>query len=341
MIEHSLESSPNLWVYLDDRDGPTLDISSRMVAESRRFAAAAGLRCCGVARNEMCAQRLVSSGRCSGIDTIYALSDGPVCSEPDVAQVAALLCSAIRLHQPQMLLLSSTALDAEIGARVAAELGCAFLGRCIEIEWREKRPVARRSVYNNRAHQVLCPVGEPPWVVTIDSQILDKTPASETNASTVEINTLSISGKLHATPPVVWRVSARDLDLADADIVLSVGRGVKNEETLEQIHELAELLGAAVGGSREAVFGGLVPRDRQVGASGKWIAPRIYVALGISGSTYHMMGIREAKHLVAVNIDSRAPILGSAEIAIVDDVAKIVPALLENLKGKADRAAAN
>jgi electron transfer flavoprotein alpha subunit len=130
----------------------------------------------------------------------------------------------------------------------------------------------------------------------------------------------------------LWRVSASELDVRDADIVLSVGRGVKNAETLKQVHELAGMLGAAVGGSREAVFGGLVAREQQVGASGKWIAPRVYVALGISGATYHLMGIREARHVIAVNLDATAPIFEKAEIGIVEDVATIVPALIAELK---------
>ncbi|MFY9327175.1 MAG: electron transfer flavoprotein subunit alpha/FixB family protein [Georgfuchsia sp.] len=335
-IDH--KDALEIWVYLDDRGGVAKDMPFRMAAECRRHAEPLGLRVCGVAHSATVAQGLISSGRCSGLDTIYALSDAQNCSENAVAQIAAQLCRAIDKRRPQMMLFPATVPETEIGARVAAQIGCAFLGRCVDLEWEDGRPIARRSVYGGRAHQVLCPVGGPPWIATIDPLILDNAPASGTGSPTLEILLDSISENPECVPQDIWRLSARELDLLDADIVLSVGKGVKNSETLKQVHELAELLGATVGGSREAVFDGLVTRDRQVGASGKWIAPRVYIALGISGSTYHMMGIRETKHLVAVNVDARAPIIEQAEIGIVADVENIVPALIATLKNEADNA---
>lgn len=333
MIGSGHSEASELWVYLDDKSVLPDDSPSCMAAEGYRLASAAGLRTCGIARTALAAQRLIAAGQCSGVEVIYALSDGPESPEASLIQHASQLSKAVEGHRPRVVMFPDTMPGAEIGARVAAQLGCAFFSHCVDLEWQERQIVVRRSVFNGLAHQVLQPVGSPPWIATVDPKILDKKGLGTSIVPAVQV--LGNSGASENTghsSSETWRVPARELDLLDADIVLSVGRGVKDDETLRQVHELADLLGAAVGGSREAVFAGLVTRDRQVGASGKWIAPRIYVALGISGSTYHMMGLREAKHLVAVNIDPRAPIFERAEIGVAEDVAMILPALLTAMK---------
>lgn len=317
-----------LWVYLDDEGGRAPDLPGRMVAEGRRLAGVSGLRPCGIVRTEAFAQTLCSSGQTSGLDTLYVLTRGLAASAPAPSSVAERLCAAIETCQPQLLVLPANALGTDIGARVAARLGRAFLSRCVDFDWRDERPVVRRAAFGNRAHQIISPLTGPPWIATVDMQVMESTAAAGSGQATIEILDAGAVGNAGEGQVEVWRVPARELDVSDADIVLSVGRGVSSQETLEQIHALAEVLGAAVGGSREAVFAGMVPREQQVGASGKWIAPRVYVALGISGSTYHMMGIREAKHIVAVNLDPGAPIIERAEIGVIDDLTRIVPALI-------------
>jgi electron transfer flavoprotein alpha subunit len=337
------EGPLELWVYLDGNGKGDLanQIPARMLAEGRRLAGMSGLRLCGVTRSITAAQDCASSGQCGEAEVIFALSDAPAYFETAAATVALDLCQAVEKRQPQMILFPATVPEAEVGARVAAQLGCAFLGRCVDLEWEEGRVVARRSVYNGSAHQLLCPLGEPPWIATIDPLILNEVPTSGTGPPAVEVLLGGLQENPVGMPPDRWRLSARELDLVDAEIVLSVGRGVQTEETLRQVYELAELLGATVGGSREAVFGGLVARHQQIGASGKWIAPRINVAFGISGSTYHMMGIRGTKHLVAVNVDPRASIFEHAEIGIVADLEEIIPALLAILQSEADKGSSN
>jgi len=335
-MPHEFEDALEVWVYLDDKGGAAKDVPSCMVEEGCRLAMPRGLRTYGITRSVTTAQDLISSGRCSGLHAIYALSDAQIRSDGSTAEIATQLSRAIDERRPQIVLFPAAHPETEIGARVAAQIGRAFLGRCVDLEWEGGRPVARRTVYRGRAHQVLRPVGKPPWIATIDPLVFDKTHVLKAGTPAIEILFDSASAIPSRMSQKTWRLSARELDLLDADIVLSVGKGVKNSNTLKQVHELAELLGATVGGSREAVFGGLVTRDRQVGASGKWISPRVYIAFGISGSTYHMMGIRETKHLVAVNIDARAPMIEQAEVGIIGDVENIVPALLAMLKSEID-----
>ncbi len=323
--------SPELWVYLDDEGGRAADLPAGMAAECRRLAAQSGLRPCGVVRSLSLADPVKSSWQFAGLEVIYVLSDRTASGEVPTASVAAQLTRAIKAQLPQITVVPATAFGADLGARIAAGIGTAFLSRYVDLSWENGQPVARRSVYDNRAHQMVSPVGEPPWIATVDPSVLDEPSSSGSTFPKVEL--LSDVEEVSADQET-WRISARELDVLDADIVVSIGAGV-SEAIVEQVHRLAVLLGGAVGGSREAVFRGLVSRDRQVGSSGKWIAPRIYIALGISGATYHMMGLRGTKHLVAVNHDAGAPIFGQAEIGIVGDVASVVPALLSALENAA------
>lgn len=318
-----------LWVYLDDDGGRNADLPPRLIAEGRRLGAATGWRVCGVVRHPALAASLQTGGRGFDLDGLHALWPDPDRPEAPVGLVAERLAVCMAAAPGlRLILLPATAIGADLAARCAATLRRPLLSRCVDLEWCEGRLIGRRAVYSGRAHQLVCPTVDAPWVATLDPQVLEAPAAPAPQPLVAALAPGADPAAAPAGVVATWRLPSRELDVLDGEVVLSVGRGVSGE-ALARVHELAELLHAAVGGSREAVFGGLVERERQVGASGKWIAPRVYVALGISGSTYHLMGIREARHVVAINLDPAAPIMGRAELPIVADVAELLPALIE------------
>jgi electron transfer flavoprotein alpha subunit len=148
----------------------------------------------------------------------------------------------------------------------------------------------------------------------------------ETRAAAIE----PASIRQTAEPP--FREAARAVDLSAAERIVAAGRGIQEEGALRMIEELARLLGAEVGASRPICDSGWLPMERQVGSSGQTVAPRLYLALGISGAIQHIVGMKGSKTIVAVNKDANAPIFEVADYGIVGDLFEVVPALIEELK---------
>ena len=122
-----------------------------------------------------------------------------------------------------------------------------------------------------------------------------------------------------------------EVDISQADVIVAVGRGIDDESNIELAEELAELLGGVVAGSRPVIDNGWLPKDRQVGISGKIVKPKLYLALGISGAFQHVMGMKDSELIIAVNKDPEAPIFGVAHYGIVGDIFEIIPELVEKL----------
>ena len=129
-------------------------------------------------------------------------------------------------------------------------------------------------------------------------------------------------------------VGGGDVDITDADVLVSVGRGIEEEENLALVEALADALGATLSSSRPIVDNGWLPKNRQVGQSGKVVTPDVYIAIGISGAVQHVAGMKGAETIVAINNDPSAPIYDLADYGIVDDLFDVVPALIEEFGGE-------
>jgi len=140
------------------------------------------------------------------------------------------------------------------------------------------------------------------------------------------------ASKIRERPEAPFRESARAVDLTAAEIIVSVGRGIKEKDNIPVVEELAKALGAELAASRPICDAGWLPMERQVGSSGQTVAPKVYIAVGISGAIQHLVGMKGAKTIVAINKDSNAPIFEVADYGIVGDLFEVVPALVEEAK---------
>lgn len=323
---------PEVWSFIEIEDGSLHDTARQMAAEARRTANIFGSDACGVIHGPYSSETLAEL-KWYGLKKLYLFPGEPLLS-PEVT-AHSLYLAAVKLN-PQFILFASTPLGAEVAARVAAPLHRGLISNCIDFESENGKPLARKVVYNVKAHDVCAWKTMPPYLATIDlSALEDVKDKSETEPEIIyeEVEEKAPRARLLKK----WEVGLSELDLSEARIVIGVGRGV-NAQFMESINRLAEPIKGVIGGSRIAVYAGLIPLERQIGTTGKWLNSDVYIAIGISGAPQHVMGIKEVKNIIAINIAKEAPIFRYAKLGIIGDLYKVVPKLIElieaNLKGE-------
>ena len=227
------------------------------------------------------------------------------------------------------LLFANTALGKDLAPRLAVALNAGCLIDCVKLDSSSGELIATRPVYaGNALIDVKC--NSTKKVITIRPNVFkakETGSSSNTDVKVIEINSPNLKCKV-----VDFKKSEGKLDVAEADIIVSGGRGLKGPENFHLIEELANSLGAAVGASRAVVDAGWRPHGEQVGQTGKTVSPSLYVACAISGAIQHLAGMSSAKYIVAINKDKDAPIFNIADYGIAGDVFEILPALTEEIK---------
>ena len=226
-----------------------------------------------------------------------------------------------------ILLTANTSLGKDLAPRVSVKLDTAPVMDCVSFNY-ENGITATRPVYAGKALLDVTAISENK-VFTIRPNVFNPgEPGSETASVTITEVTPSNFG----TKVIEEKKSGDKIDVAEAEIIVSGGRGWKAAENFSTVEELADLLGAAVGASRAVVDAGWRPHAEQVGQTGKTVSPNLYFALAISGAIQHLAGMRSSKFIVAVNKDKDAPIFQVADYGIIGDVFEVVPAMIEEIK---------
>ena len=225
-------------------------------------------------------------------------------------------------------MLANTSLGKDLAPRLAVKLEAGCLMDCVKLDTSSGELTATRPVYAGKA-LVDVKFNSGKKVITIRPNVFK---AQSTDGSSVDVTVNEVSSPNLKTRVVEFKKSEGKLDVAEADIIVSGGRGMKGAEHFNLIEELADSLGAAVGASRAVVDAGWRPHGEQVGQTGKTVSPSLYVACGISGAIQHLAGMSSSKYIVAINKDKDAPIFNIADYGIAGDVFEILPALTEEIK---------
>ena len=234
---------------------------------------------------------------------------------------AAAVEELVRKVNPQLVVFGHTYQTRDYAPKVAARFGRVLIGDVIG----GKPPVFVRQMFQGKFNADVRLVGDGPHFISIQAGAWRGEPAA------AESFTLSATTSRQAAEPP-FREAARAVDLTAADIIVSVGRGIKEKENIPVVEALAQALGAELAASRPICDAGWLPMDRQVGSSGQTVSPKMYIAVGISGAIQHLVGMKGAKTVVAINKDPDAPIFEVAHYGIVGDLFEVVPALIEEIK---------
>ena len=274
-----------------------------------------------------------------GADVVYRADEARLASY-DTDLYAALLSRAIQAHKPQVLLLGSTAMGRDLAPRVAARLGLGLTGDCVDLEVdNQGRLLQLKPAFGGN---IVAPIlsKTTPAMATVRPGMLSQSQTDPSRQARVE--RLTLDADIHSRVHLVSHTgadAAKAAALDAADIAIGVGKGIGGPENLRVIEQLAAVLdGAPLASTRDISDLGWLPRQHQVGITGRAVAPKLYFAIGIRGAFEHMVGLRKAGTIVAINIKAKAPIFKTADLGIVGDYAEVVPLLTEALrKAKAEQ----
>jgi electron transfer flavoprotein alpha subunit len=228
---------------------------------------------------------------------------------------------------PALVLMSHTYEVRDYAPRLAASMQKALIGDCVGYKIEGGSPIFTRQVFQGKLAIDVVPAGDAPNFVSFQ---IGSFRGDEVEAGSAEVSSLSVNidqSQIRQRPEKRFKEAKAAVDLTQAPLIVAVGRGIKEEKNIEIVRKLADALGAELAASRPICDNEWLPMDRQIGSSGQTVAPKLYLAVGISGAIQHLVGMKGSRTIVAINKDAEAPIFEVADYGIVGDLFEIVPAL--------------
>ncbi len=229
--------------------------------------------------------------------------------------------------QPALILMAHTYEVRDFAPKLAASLHRALVGDCIGYKIEDGAAVFTRQIFQGKLSADVVPTGDTPHFVSFQ---IGSFRGDEAEAGQAEIQSLTINldaDQIRQRPEARFKEAKAAVDLTQAPIIVAVGRGIKEQKNIEIVQKLAAAMGAEIAASRPICDNDWLPMDRQIGSSGQTVAPKLYLAIGISGAIQHLVGMKGARTIVAINKDAEAPIFEIADYGIVGDLFEVVPAL--------------
>jgi len=251
---------------------------------------------------------------------------------PDGFTIA--LAQAIAQAQPDLVLFPHTYQVRDFAPQLAASLGKGMIGDCVGYRLENGRLIFVRQMFQGRTAADVSFEGAGPWFASLQAGAFrgDKLAQGAARAAVKRVAVNLDAAQIRTKPEAPFQESKQALDLTQAPILVAVGRGIKAPENIALAAQLAKLLGGELCASRPICDEGWLPMDRQVGSSGQTVAPKLYLALGVSGAIQHVVGMKGSRTIVAINKDAHAPIFEVADYGIVGDIFELIPALTHELE---------
>lgn len=323
-----------VWVWVEQFKGRTGSISVEMLGQGRRLAdqRKVALTACVLGHN---VEHISKEAIAFGADRVFWVDD-PSLAVYRTAPYAKTLVNLVRQYKPEICLLGASSRGRDLAGSVAATLYTGLTADCtgLDIDPENGLLLQTRPAFGGNIMAKIVSANHRPQMATVRHRVFEMPTADSQRQGQVIAIKAAMEEEQITTNVVDFILETEQVNLADAHIIVSGGRGVGGPEGFELIRDLAEVLGGAIGSSRSAVDAGWISYAHQVGQTGRTVRPDLYIACGISGAIQHLAGMKTSKIIVAINQDPQAPIFSVANYGIVGNLFQVVPSLTKQFKKK-------
>lgn len=318
----------NICIYAEQKEMQLRKVTQELLGAGRRLADQAGCELSAVLLGKGI-ENLIESIKCYGVDKIFVAND-PLLENYTTDIYTTVLANAVKQHQLAALFMGNTSIGKDLAPRVAERLNTGLITDSTMIVMKGDQFIFTRPVFAGKAFaRMECLAGEPVMATVRPNVLGVSDPVGSRSPQVIKLDVRCEPDSMRTIVRELLKKTTGRVELTEADIIVSGGRGMKCPENFRIIEALADVLGAAVGVSHAVVDAGWLDHQYQVGQTGKTVSPNLYVACGISGAIQHLAGMSSSKCIVAINNDPEANIFKVADYGIVDDLFKVVPVLTE------------
>ncbi len=334
-MEQNKDDFRGVWVVAEQRRGELHKVTYELLGKGRELADRLGTELAAVLPGENI-KEMADGLIKAGADKVYVIDDPALKDFNDEAYAHAVAETA-KKYKPEIMLTGATAVGRAYFPRVSVKLDAGLTADCTDFELdEEKRNLHQiRPAFGGSLMAKIATPEKRPQMATARYKVFKPLVRDDSRKGEIIEEKIDFSGVDIAAQFMEFiKEEETTVNIAEADIIVSGGRGVGGGDNFKVIRDFAEAIGGAVGASRAAVDSGWIPYSHQVGQTGKTVSPKLYIACGISGAVQHLAGMRSSDIIVAINKDPEAPIFSLAKVGIVGDIFKILPAITEKLKNK-------
>jgi electron transfer flavoprotein alpha subunit len=338
------EKIGNVWVYIEQDGGKIADVSLELVCKGRELANQLGVQTEAVVLGAGIRPELVASLHSYGCDNVFVADDRAL-EHFSAVPYQKVIVSLVEQHRPNIFVFGATHVGRSLAPRIASRLQAGLTADCTALRIDEFEDKSSKRMLKNKLMQIRPAFGgniiativnswRDPQMVTVREGVMPLAKPEVGRQGRTTLVPVSLSPEDRTVELVERHRQQSEVNLKAAQIIVSGGYGVGSKENFRLVYQLAEALGAAVGASRAAVDAGWINHDHQVGQTGVTVRPRLYLAVGISGSVQHRAGMSDSAKIVAINSDAGAPIFSVADYGIVGDLNVVIPKMIKAYKAR-------
>ncbi|GAA0108771.1 electron transfer flavoprotein subunit alpha/FixB family protein [Clostridium tertium] len=333
----SIADYRGVWVFAEQREGELQKVSLELLGEGRKIADKLGVKLTALLLGDNIKGLADILGR-HGADEVL-VAENELLKHYTTDGYTKVICDLANERKPGILFIGATFIGRDLGPRVAARLSTGLTADCtvLDVDVEKADLLATRPAFGgNLMATIACP-DHRPQMATVRPGVFSKLSDEDRNFTVEEVEVKIADSDIRTKIVEIVKEAKDIVDISEANFIVSGGRGVGSKENFAILEELAEALGGTVAGSRAAVENGWIERDYQVGQTGKTVRPTIYIACGISGAIQHVAGMQDSDLIIAINKDASAPIMQTADYAIVGDLLKVVPEMTAQVKAMKEK----